>query len=69
MGLDLGSVEGLEDLVADSSEEVEEVTFGTMFPRGITDIETGPDGLLYVLTFSGNLYRISPVSTNENEPE
>ena len=69
MGLDLGSVEGLEDLVADSSEEVEEVTFGTMFPGGITDIETGPDGLFYVLTFSGNLYRISPVSTNENEPE
>ena len=68
-GLDLGSIEGLEDLVADSSEEVKAVTFGTRFPGGITDIETGPDGLLYVLTFSGNLYRISPVSANENEPE
>ncbi|HET6780139.1 MAG TPA: PQQ-dependent sugar dehydrogenase [Nitrososphaera sp.] len=68
-GLDLGSFEGLEDLVADSSEEVEEVTFGTGFPGPITDIETGPDGLLYVLTFNGDLYRISPDSANEEEPE
>jgi glucose/arabinose dehydrogenase len=67
-GLDLGSIEGLEDLVADGSEEVKAVTFGTGFPS-ITDIETGPDGLLYVLTFNGNLYRISPVSANEEEPE
>jgi aldose sugar dehydrogenase len=67
-GLDLGSIEGLEDLVADGSEEVKAVTFGTGFPA-ITDIETGPDGLLYVLTFNGNLYRISPVSANEEEPE
>ena len=66
-GLDLESIEGLEDLVVDNSDEVEEVTFGTGFPGGITDIETGPDGLLYVLTFSGNLYRISPL--NANEPE
>jgi glucose/arabinose dehydrogenase len=69
IGLDLGSVEELEDLVADSSEEANAVTFGTRFPGGITDIETGPDGLLYVLTFSGNLYRISLVSANEEESE
>jgi glucose/arabinose dehydrogenase len=68
-GLDFGSIEGLEDLVADSSEEVNAVTFGRGFGGitegfGITDIETGPDGLLYVLTFNGNLYRISPISAN-----
>jgi aldose sugar dehydrogenase len=68
-GLDLGDIEDLEDFVADSSEEVKEVTFGTRFPGGITDIETGPDGLLYVLTFNGNLYRVSPVSANEKKPE
>jgi glucose/arabinose dehydrogenase len=68
-GLDLESFEGLEDLVADSSGEVEEVTFGTGFPGTITDIETGPDGLLYVLTFNGDLYRISPDGADEEESE
>lgn len=68
-GLDFGGIEGLEDLVADSNEEVNAVTLGTGFGAvtrgfGITDIETGPDGLLYVLTFNGNLYRISPISAN-----
>jgi glucose/arabinose dehydrogenase len=37
---------------------VNAVTFATGFPQGITDIETGPDGYLYVLTFAGDLYRI-----------
>jgi glucose/arabinose dehydrogenase len=59
-GLDLGNA-GLEDLVADNNGEVEAVTLGTGFV-GITDIETGPDGYLYILTFSGNLYRIVPAS-------
>jgi glucose/arabinose dehydrogenase len=68
-GLDLESDEGLEDLVADNSDEVAAVTFGTGFTGGITDIETGPDGLLYVLTFSGNLYRISPDSDNQEVQE
>ena len=68
-GLDLESDEGLEDLVADNIEEVDAVTFGTGFPAAITDIETGPDGLLYVLTYSGDLYRISPVSENGEEEE
>jgi aldose sugar dehydrogenase len=34
-------------------------TFGSGF-GGITDIETGPDGFLYVLSFdNGVIYRIS----------
>src|ERR671911_716196 len=55
----------LSDLIADSDEEISSVTFGTGF-TGITDIETGPDGNLYILTFDrgaeglGSLYRISP---------
>jgi glucose/arabinose dehydrogenase len=56
-GLELGA--GLEDLVADNNDEVESVVFGTGF-GGITDIETGPDGFLYILTFAGDLYRIVP---------
>ncbi|MGI0028891.1 MAG: PQQ-dependent sugar dehydrogenase [Nitrososphaera sp.] len=60
-GLALGDIDnaGLSDLVADGSEEVASVTFGAGF-GGITDIETGPDGHLYVLSLSGNLYRIVP---------
>jgi glucose/arabinose dehydrogenase len=59
-GLDFTGIEDLEDLVADNSEEVNAVTFGTGFHSGITDIETGLDGYLYILTFSGDLYRIMP---------
>ncbi|MEW6603207.1 MAG: PQQ-dependent sugar dehydrogenase [Thermoproteota archaeon] len=59
-GLVLGS--DLEDLVADNQEELSQVVFGTGFSRGIADIETGPDGYLYVLTFGGMLYRIMPAA-------
>jgi aldose sugar dehydrogenase len=59
-GLDLGGIAGLEDLVADNNEELNAVIFGRGFLGGITDIETGPDGYLYILTLAGNLYRIVP---------
>ena len=55
----------LSDLIANSDEEISSVTFGTGF-TGITDIETGPDGNLYILTYDrgadgvGGLYRILP---------
>jgi aldose sugar dehydrogenase len=64
-GLGLESNPSLSDFVADSDEEASAVTLGTGFV-GITDIETGPDGYLYVLTFDretdgqGSLYRIAP---------
>jgi glucose/arabinose dehydrogenase len=53
----------LQDLVANGDKELSEIAFGTNF-GGITDIKTGPDGLLYVLTFDqeaegkGKIYRI-----------
>jgi glucose/arabinose dehydrogenase len=59
-GLDLGGIAGLEDLVADNNEELNAVIFGRGFSGGITDIETGPDGYLYILTLAGELYRIVP---------
>jgi glucose/arabinose dehydrogenase len=59
-GLDLGGIAGLEDLVADNAEELNAVIFGRGFTGGITDIETGPDGYLYILTLSGELYRLVP---------
>jgi aldose sugar dehydrogenase len=52
-----------EDLVASNENERTAVTFGTGFPSSITDIETGPDGYLYVLTYHptmGTLFRIVP---------
>src|SRR5919106_1374363 len=60
----------LSDLIADSDEEISSVTFGTGF-TGITDIETGPDGNLYILTFDrgaeglGSLYRILPAGEGD----
>jgi glucose/arabinose dehydrogenase len=59
-GLDLGGIPGLEDLVADNNEELDAVIFGREFSGGITDIETGPDGYLYILTLAGDLYRLVP---------
>jgi aldose sugar dehydrogenase len=53
----------LTDLVADNEEEVSVTALGTAF-GGITDIETGPDGFLYILTLDresdgeGKIYRI-----------
>jgi glucose/arabinose dehydrogenase len=50
----------LTDLVADDIDESSPITFGTNFGR-ITDIETGPDGFLYVLSYGeGKIYRIMP---------
>jgi aldose sugar dehydrogenase len=52
--------DGLSDLVADDSRESSSITFGVNFGR-ITDIETGPDGFLYILSYDeGKLYRILP---------
>jgi aldose sugar dehydrogenase len=55
-----GNQGGLLDLVADNPDEVSKITLGTGFSGGITDIETGPDGYLYILTLNGKLYRIVP---------
>lgn len=52
--------DSLMDLVADNQDEFSTITFGTGFEEGITDIETGPDGYLYILSYGGQLYRIVP---------
>jgi glucose/arabinose dehydrogenase len=49
---------GLEDIVADNNNELSEMTFASGF-KGITNLETGPDGYLYILSYlDGKLYRI-----------
>ena len=51
---------GLKDMVVDNKNELSGITFASGF-RGITDIETGPDGYLYILSYlDGKMYRIVP---------
>ena len=62
---------GLFDRVADNPNEISKVVLGTAFDV-ITDIQTGPDGNLYILSYSeysndhpGNIsriYRIVPTT-------
>jgi len=61
-GLTFDGSSGLADSVADNNAELSAVTFGTGFGE-ITDIETGPDGYLYILSFNGSLYRIVPATS------
>jgi aldose sugar dehydrogenase len=52
----------LDDTVANTPEEAENAVFGTGF-GGITDIKTGPDGYLYILSFvEGALFRVAPIA-------
>ena len=48
----------LRDKIANNQDELHEVILGRGF-NGITDIEVGPDGYLYVLSYAGEIFRIS----------
>ena len=55
---------GLSDLIVDNEDELSAITFGSGF-GGITDIETGPDGSLYILSYDdGIIYEISSNGTS-----
>jgi len=50
----------LQDKVAETNEQLQDVIFGKNM-ESITDLETGPDGYLYVLSIGeGKLWRIVP---------
>jgi glucose/arabinose dehydrogenase/uncharacterized membrane protein YgcG len=52
----------LKDAVANTSGETEGAIFGTGF-GGLSDIKTGPDGYLYILSFvDGTLFRVVPTT-------
>ncbi len=55
----------LADKVANTQQESQQVVFGQGFGT-ITDLQVGPDGYLYVLTFGGALYRIVPLHPISN---
>jgi glucose/arabinose dehydrogenase/plastocyanin len=65
--LDVGRTELLaptgENLVnkAVTPQKLPTLIFGQGF-GGVTDLQVGPDGYLYVLTFPGSIYRIVPTS-------
>ncbi|MBA3749948.1 MAG: PQQ-dependent sugar dehydrogenase, partial [Nitrosopumilus sp.] len=66
----VGDIESLSDNEVDSPRESEPLIFGQGF-GGITDIAVGPDGYLYILSYTGDLYRILPLlesSTPKNQP-
>jgi glucose/arabinose dehydrogenase len=53
----------LNDTVSNSSKEMDDVIFAQgLVPGGISDLEVGPDGYLYVLTLGseGAIYKIVP---------
>lgn len=49
----------LEDKVADTPQEIQDIIFGKGFGV-ITDIQVGPDGYLYILGIDGTIYKIVP---------
>ena len=54
----------LFDKVADTSSENKDITFGSGF-KTITDMQIGPDGYLYVLSFDlGTIFRIVPTESS-----
>ena len=56
-----------DDLVASNDRERAAVIFGSGFPSSVTDVETGPDGYLYVLTFHPTMGTISRIVPQEQE--
>lgn len=56
----------LSDRIADTPEELKPVIFAQGFNSGITDIDVGPDGYLYFLTYywaDASIYRVVPKGT------
>jgi aldose sugar dehydrogenase len=50
----------LRDMVVDNNSKISEISFASGF-KGITDLKTGPDGYLYILSYlDGKIYRIVP---------
>jgi aldose sugar dehydrogenase len=52
----------LSSKISNTTNDSQPVIFASGFEEGITDLQVGPDGYLYVLTFAGSIYRIVPSS-------
>lgn len=60
-----GNTALLADKVVNDPKENQPFVFGQGF-GGITDLEVGPDGYLYVLSYTGSLFRIVPSTSNSS---
>ena len=61
----LGDIKLLADHEVNDPKENQPIVFGQGF-GGITDIEVGSDGYLYVLSYTGSLFRILPLNRTTN---
>jgi aldose sugar dehydrogenase len=50
----------LSSKISNTPQDSQLLIFASGFDGGITDLQVGPDGYLYVLTFVGSIYRIAP---------
>ena len=50
----------LSNKISNTASDSQPVIFASGFEGGITDIQVGPDGYLYILAFAGSIYRIAP---------
>jgi glucose/arabinose dehydrogenase len=51
----------LSNKISNTPQDSQPLIFASGFEGGITDLQVGPeDGNLYVLTFAGSIYRITP---------
>jgi glucose/arabinose dehydrogenase/plastocyanin len=62
-----GNLQALQDNRIQDPKENLPLIFGQGF-GGITDIQVGPDGYLYVLSYEGSLYKILPLTEKTKNP-
>jgi plastocyanin len=58
----------LSDGVANNNVEKLQVAFAKINGGGITDLEIGPDGLLYLVSSNGKIMRLEPIEGNATLP-
>ncbi len=58
----------LSDGVANNDIEKLEAALGKINGGGITDLEIGPDGLVYIVSSNGKIMRLEPIGTNVTLP-
>jgi glucose/arabinose dehydrogenase len=49
----------LANKISNTASDNQPILFATGFDEGITDLQVGPDGYLYVLTLAGSIYKIT----------
>ena len=61
-----GDLKSLQDKEINDPKENHPIVFGQGF-GGITDLQVGPDGYLYVLSYTGSLFKILPGSLDSSD--